>query len=92
MEHMLLRATNIAILNNKMKTAQQLIGNGRGSIGLIGIIAVGYCPPAAKLLPGNCAHMSVENNSSHHVAVPVISLWSHIGLLQVGPLLLLLSQ
>jgi len=89
MEHMLLRATNIAILNNKMKTAQQLIGNGRGSIGLIGTIAVGYCPPAAKLLPGNCAHMSVEND--HHVAVPVISLWSHIGL-QVGPLLLLLSQ
>ena len=88
---MLLSATNIAILNNKMKTAQQLIGNESGSIGLIGTIAVGYCPPAAKLLPGNCAHMSVD----HHVAVPVISLWStctDIGLLQVGPLLLLLSQ
>jgi len=42
MEHMLLRATNIAILNNKMKTAQQLKGNGRGSIGLIGTIAVGH--------------------------------------------------
>jgi len=90
MEHMLLRATNTAILNNKMKTAQQLIGYGRGSIGLIGTIAVGYCPPAVKLLPGNCAHTSIEND--HHVAVPVISLWSHIGLLQVGPLLLLLSQ
>ena len=89
---MLLRATNTAILNNKMKTAQQLIGNGRGSIGLIGTIAVGYCPPAVKLLPGNCAHTSIEND--HHIAVPVISLWSHIGLLQVGPLLyiLLLSQ
>ena len=73
-----------------MKTAQQLIGNGRGSIGLIGTIAVGYCPPAAKLLPGNCAHMSIEND--HHVAVSVISLRSHIGLLQVGPPLLLLSQ
>jgi len=90
MEHMLLRATNTAILNNKMKTAQQLIGYGRGSIGLIGTIAVGYCPPAVKLLPGNCAHTSIEND--HHIAVPVISLWSHIGLLQVGPLLLLLSQ
>ena len=90
---MLLRATNIAILNNKMKTEQQLIGNGRGSIGLIGTIAVGYGPPAAKLLPGNCAHISIEND--HHVAVPVISLWSphsDIGLLEVGPLLLLLSQ
>ena len=88
MEHMLLRATNIAILSNKMKTAQQLIGNGRGSIGLIGTIAVGYGPPAAKLLPGNCAHMSVEND--HHVAVLVISLWSpctDFGFLQVGPLL-----
>ena len=56
-------------------------------------VAVGYGPPAAKLLPGNCAHMSVEDD--HHVAVPVISLWSpctDIGLLQVGPLLLLLSQ
>ena len=87
---MLLRATNIAILSNKMKTAQQLIGNGRGSIGLIGTIAG---PPAAKLLPGNCAHMSVEND--RHIAVPVISLWSpcnDIGLLQVRPLLLLLSQ
>jgi len=73
-----------------MKTAQQLIGYGRGSIGLIGTIAVGYCPPAVKLLPGNCAHTSIEND--HHIAVPVISLWSHIGLLQVGPLLLLLSQ
>jgi len=60
MEHMLLRTTNIAILNNKMKTAQQLIGNGSGSTSLIGTIAIGYCPPAAKLLPGNCAHMSVE--------------------------------
>ena len=70
-----------------MKTAQQLIGNESGSIGLIGTIAVGYCPPAAKLLPGNCAYMSVEND--HHVAVPVISLWSpctDIGLLQVGAL------
>ena len=89
MEHMLLRATNIAILSNKMKTAQQLIGNGRGSIGLIGTIAVGYGPPAAKLLPGNCAHMSVEND--HHVAVLVISLWSSctdFGFLQVGPLLI----
>ena len=74
MEHMLLRATNIAILNNKKKTAQQLIGNGRGSFGLIGTIAVGYGPPAAKLLLGNCVHVSVEND--HHVAVPVISLWS----------------
>ena len=76
-----------------MKTAQQLIGNGRGSIGLVGTIAVGYGPPAAKLLPGNCAQMSVEND--HHIAVPVISLWSpcnDIGLLQVRPLLLLLSQ
>jgi len=71
-----------------MKTAQQLKGNGRGC--LIGTIAVGYCPPAAKLLPANCAHMSVEND--HHVAVPVISLCFHIDLLQVGPLLLLLSQ
>jgi len=52
MEHMLLRAINIAILNKKKKTAQQLIGNGRGSNGLIGTIAVGYGPPAAKLLPG----------------------------------------
>ena len=72
---LILRATNIAILSNKMKTAQQLIGNGRGSIGLI----------------GNCAHMSVKND--HHVAVPVISLWSpctDFGFLQVGPLLLLL--
>jgi len=48
MKHMLLRATKLAILNNKMKTAQQPIGNGRVSIGLIGTIAVGYCPPAAK--------------------------------------------
>ena len=64
MEHMLLRATNIAIVSNKMKTAQQLIGNGRGSFGLIGTIAIGYGPPAAKLL------------NDHHVAVPVISLWS----------------
>jgi len=73
MEHVLLRATNIAVLNYKMKTAQQLTGNGRGSIGLNGKIAIGYCPPAAKLLPGNCAHLSIEND---HVAVPVISLWS----------------
>jgi len=63
MEHMLLRATNIAILNNKKKTAQQLIGNGRGSFGLIGTIAVGYGPPAAKLLLGNCVHMSIEKFS-----------------------------
>ena len=35
-------------------------------------VAVGYGPPAAKLLPGNYAHMSIEND--HHVAVPVISL------------------
>jgi len=57
------------------------------SIGLIGKIAVGYCPPAVKLLPGDCAHVSVEND--HHVAVPVISLSSpctDIGLLKVGPL------
>ena len=49
---MLLRATNIAILNNKMKTAHAAtrIGNGSGSTGLIGTIAVGYGPPAAKLL------------------------------------------
>ena len=70
-----------------MKTAQQIIENESGSIGLIGTIAVGYYPPAAKLLPGNCEYMSVEND--HHVAVPVISLWSpctDIGLLQVGPL------
>jgi len=25
-------------------------------------VAVGYGPPAAKLLPGNCAHMSVEDD------------------------------
>ena len=64
MEHMLL-VTNIVILNNKMKTAQQLIGNGRDSIGLIGTTAVGYCPPAVKHPHWNCAHISVEND--HHV-------------------------
>ena len=76
-----------------MKTAQQIIGNESGSIGLIGTISVWYYQPAVKLMPANCAYMSVEND--HHVAVPVISLWSpctDIGLLQVGPLLLLLSQ
>jgi len=34
MEHMLFRATNTVILNDEMKTAQQLIGNGWDSIGL----------------------------------------------------------
>ena len=90
---MFLKATSIGILNNKMKTAQRLIGSGSSSVGLIGTIAVGYCPPAVKLLPGNCTHMSVEND--HHVAVTVISLWSPCtdnGFLQEGPVLLLLSQ
>jgi len=72
MEHMLLRVTNIVILNNKMKIAQQLIGNGRHSIGLIGTIAVGYCPPAVKHLPGYCANVSIEND--HHFIASVIFL------------------
>ena len=38
-------------------------------------VAVGYGPPAAKLLPGNCAHMSIEND--HHVAVPVFLFGLH---------------
>ena len=58
------------ILISKTNTAKQLIGNGRGSIVFIGTMALGYCPPTAKHPPGNCAHVSIENN--HHVSVPVI--------------------